>query len=338
MAGSQKERSLSYPSLLSIIKNIDYDKRLKLAVLCPEFRKVHKRIGYSLNSLTFIQKYGDVDEDGIPEEVGSAQLNVESIEYHFIHDLVTNKVGVKCSLTPGNKFYFEEISIARRYFQHFLTTSERPVRRLYLTESDRPFRNLAGLQILDIKWRLCGPREFPLFQNFPQNYIFDKLEFSDYNSILLTENQVRNCKHLILNKEEIHDEYVIGNEERGVRDYYCALKNSKLELHLGLNHVESFLQLCEHILLDVFEIGSSFTASFRKSSFLKDYLWSSLLERFEHAQKGVLKHGECVVLQLRNDCVIAVFPNYYSADSNYRETFTVIKTKRYLDCETEHFA
>ncbi|CAL2028973.1 unnamed protein product [Caenorhabditis brenneri] len=335
MSMPSEERPLSYPALLSVLKKMNYDKKSEIAVVSPEICKIHKRIGYSLKSLSFIQEHGKVDENGIPEEVGTGEVHVESIKYRFEHNPETNKVEVKCSLTPEKKLLVEDISIARRYFHHFLTTSKQPVQHLFLTECDRPFRNMIGLQNTRIKWNLSGAREFPLFQDFPENHIFEKLELSGYGTLLLTEKQVKNCKHLVLRKEEIYSEYVIGNEERTIRNHYCTLNNSILELYLGLNHMESFLLLCEHILVDTFQIGSSFTAFFKKTGFLKNYVWNSLLERFDRAVEGVLKQGECVVLRIQNDHITAVFTNYYGNDDMYRESYTVVKLKRNLEYEPE---
>uniref|UniRef100_A0A1I7UXM6 F-box C protein n=1 Tax=Caenorhabditis tropicalis TaxID=1561998 RepID=A0A1I7UXM6_9PELO len=264
-------RSLSYPALLSLLKNVNYDKRLALSIQSPDIRKIHTRIGYSLNSLSFIQKHGDVNQDGISEE-----------------------------------------------------------------QCDRPFRNLFNLQNLNLNWTLSGVREFPLFQDFPENHIFEKLELSGYGSLLLTEKQVKNCKHLILKKDEIYEEFVIGNEERAIRDYYCNLSNNILEVHLGLNHVQSFLLLCERILLDTFHIGTSFTASYVKTGKLKEIVWNSLLDRFKFSKEGVLNNRDCVVLQEKNNIIVAVFFNY-SGDNKDRERFTAVKLKRLLEHKTENF-
>lgn len=242
------------------------------------------------------------------------------------------KVKIECSLFPRNSLFVEDISISKKYFHYFFEKSQRPVRQLELTECDRPFKDLATTRRpSDLKWNLSGARDFPLFQDFPQNHIFSKLELINHGNIVLTEKQVKMSNHLILRKTELYEEYVIGNEERSIRDYYCSLSNPILEIYLKLNHVYSFILLCDHILLETFQIGTAFTAKFQKIPFRKEFVWDSLINGVKNAKKGFLRGKECVVLHMSDDVIVAVFSDFYGNDDVCEESFTAVKMERKLE-------
>ncbi|CCD72663.1 F-box domain-containing protein [Caenorhabditis elegans] len=301
------ERVLQYPNLLKIVPYLSYSKRMELSKVSPEFRSIHSRLDYSLKTMSFSQDYGAISEEG-PIEVGSGILKVESIEYIFEYDENMDQVKIKCLLAPELVRFSNDKSIIRRYFHYYLAASQRIVQHVKLRESDSPFRNLQSLKIPSISWTLNGAREYPQFINF-QNHVFEKLELINYESIVLTETQ----------------EYTVGNENSAIRNFYCILSNMKLELVLGLNYVESFILLCNRLLLDTLHIGSSVTAIFIKEPLLN--VWRTLLERYEDSRGTFMGsgHRKCAILSTDNNIKVAVFENYFGKDSNGKESFTAIK-------------
>ncbi|PIC52248.1 hypothetical protein B9Z55_002431 [Caenorhabditis nigoni] len=330
---------LSYPNVLTVIPHLSYSKRMEASKISVEFRKYHQRFSFSLTSIRFSQKYGPVNNNGDPEEVGTGNLHVESIIYDFTFDPLTNQVQISNTLTPGRIITSNDITIARRYLQYYLRSSKRPVEHVHIVETDRPFRNMHDLRIPSLTWHLNGSRADNIFDDFPRNYVFEKLELIDCFGVHLGEPLVHRAKHLIVKNIPIYQEFVVGTEPLFIAGFYMLLRN-KVEIFLGLNHVRSFVNLSYGICQDSFHIGSSFTGIFMPNSFLKDYMWEYLLRAEDIvrpngliASRGYIKGRECVVLKTTNDWIAVVFHNY--VDTGDKESFTTLKLKREMDAELD---